>query len=100
MSKIFIGIVVAVVILAGAWYVWSQTQASLGVAPTQSAGAELPQTGQQPSAQEKATSQASVSNTSDLDAGLSSIDTQLQGASSDTSSAGSFNDTPVQQTEQ
>jgi hypothetical protein len=87
MSKAITWIIVLAIVIGGIWYFWGRGSA----APSST------QQGQGSSVQQGATG----NDTSDaaLQQDAASVDTQLQAASADTNAAGSFNDTPVQQTE-
>ena len=93
-GKVIGWIVVALVVVIGAWYLWSMNSGA-GAPP-----ATVPST--QTTDQTQGTSASnSVPDTSDaaLDQDAASIDTQLQAASTDSNTAASFSDTQVAQTE-
>lgn len=103
-SKSLLWIVIIAIVGVAAWYWWNQTQnpATVDLTPT-TQSAEVSTEGQQSPPTEAQTSgnigDSGMSANSDLGADLSAMDAQLQSASADASAAGSFNDTPVQQTE-
>ena len=94
--KVLTWIVVIVVVLGGLWYVFGRSSNSMP-------STEGTPTAQAPEAN-GTTAMGSASASSDTsDAALNqdsaAFDTQLQAANTDASSASSFSDTPVQQTE-
>ena len=81
----------------GAWYytkISSSSTFSSWTAQTQTDN-EVPP----PAASETGQVSAQGTANADLDADLSALDAQIQGASADSSSAASFNDAPVEQTD-
>jgi len=92
-TKVIAWAIAVIVVVLGAWYFLSRPSAT---------SAPSTATSDQAESQEQASgTQATSTDTSDaaLDQDAASIDTQLQAASTDSSSASSFSDTPVQQTE-
>ena len=95
MGKTTLWIIVLLIIAGlGWWYLSSRTSA-----PAQPAGS--PQTTSQSQNPQGSASGVSASDTSNaaLNADMQNIDGQMQSASSAGTSANSFSDTPVQQTE-
>jgi len=98
MSKL-LWFIIVIVVAVGGWYYWDQSQMPASLEPTQSS--ESSQSAQKTLQMQTGESASLTSGSSDaeLNADLNALDAQLQGASADTSSAGSFNDTPVPQAE-
>jgi hypothetical protein len=89
MSKMITWVVAVVVVAGGIWYFWSK--------PSSPAVENITPTGQTQTGSQ-AQASAGASDTA-LAQDAASIDAQLQAASADSSAAGSFNDTPVDQTQ-
>ena len=83
-------VAIVAIVAAGGWYFWKQSQMSVATTPVAQTTSETTQ---------KPQNTASASSDSNLSADLNSIDTQLQAASAESSSAGSFSDKPVAQTQ-
>ena len=91
-TKVILGVVVALALAAGAWYLWSGSS-SQGSMTSQSSDMQ-----QNTNTQDTSRTSADTSDAALLQDAVS-IDAQLQAASSDSSAAGSFSDTQVAQTE-
>jgi hypothetical protein len=98
MSKTAIAwVAVVLVVLGGILYFWSQSSVSPSVQPA--GGTQTQDTTPASNAMQGSTQTSADTSDAALQQDAASIDTQLQGASTDSNAAGSFNDTPVQQTE-
>ena len=95
--KMILWIIGILIIVAGAWYVWNQSQT--GAAPSGSSYSQETSPSSQSSSGEDQGTAISGPSDADLQADLDSIDTQMSAASESSASASSFNDTPVAQTE-
>ncbi len=94
-SKVVLGVVVAVVLIGGlAW--WSMNQQGVPVAVTQNPPAAAPVPQPTPAAPAKVTAQSATD--ASLNQGLSSMDSQMKGLSSDSASVDQgLNDQPIPQ---
>ena len=97
------GVILILIVLAagGLWYAMqSASPASAPQTPVASdTGTPAPSTSNVGSAAQQPTAQAGGTSNAALSADLNAVDTSIQDANSAGASAGSFNDTPVQQTE-
>lgn len=93
MTRTITWTIVAIVVIAGGWYLLTRTQSA-----QQGTAATSYQPGQTGTVAQQNATTGGTSN-SDLDQGLSSIDTQMNAAASASASANDTSDNPVAQTE-